>query len=156
MKNLLLTAVAFFFVFNAYCQQDSTIIQKDTTGYKLELKKFYDFLNDNYDQYKKIEFNDNEATLSLQKECENILSIIYSKSEYVDQEMAVYNSTTYSYIYYDVGGKNCPKVYEKIITLHKLCKKITSVKNEKRWHKMNEKMIKKIDEILETNKTKNI
>ena len=98
-----------------------------------------------------IDFHNSKVILLLEKECEKILSIIYSKSEYVDQEMAVYSTTTYSYTYYDVGGKNCPKVYDKIVALHKICKKMETISNEKKWRKLNAKMMKKINEILKYN-----
>jgi hypothetical protein len=151
MKKVFLTMVALTLVLCSFCEQDATNLQKDTIGYELELKEFYNFLTTNYNKYKIIELHNNEEISILEKECEKIASIIYSKSEYVDQEMAVYNSSTSSFIYYDVGGKNCPEVYGKIFSLHKLCRKMVTIKNEKKWRRMNVKLMKKIDAILEIN-----
>lgn len=146
------TLLLLILVLNVFSQNDIVKNKQDTLTYKYDLDKFYTFLSDNYDYYKSIGFKNVDTLSVLEKECSKILWFIHSKTKYVEQEMAVYDVTTYSYTTYDVGGKNYPKVYVAIYEIHNISQKIQKVKNEKKLKKLNLKFISTLDEYLDNYK----
>ncbi|PLX08485.1 MAG: hypothetical protein C0596_06405 [Marinilabiliales bacterium] len=139
-----------------FAQNDAKSLNQDTLISKTDLNKFYVFLSENYNNYKTIDIEDVEHLSELEKECSNILWFIHSNAEYVGQEMAIYDASTYSYTTYDIGGTNYPEIYNEIYKIHTISKKIQNEKNEKKLKRLNLKLILKLDEYLKKYRPKSL
>lgn len=158
MKQLILTAVIFLIGLNVFSQKETSNIKNDTIGYNQELKEFYQFLSKNYNQYKAIDLNNIKIVSPLEKECGDILGVIDAKTKYIENVMTVpvyIGDRICSYISYDLGGKNYPKVYKNITKLQKYTQKMLKTKNKDRLIKLNIKLVSIIDQILNNNTTTN-
>jgi hypothetical protein len=151
MKSVILTVLSMTIATLSFSQRDLSIMKTDTVGYQKELQVFYGFLSKNYNLYKTLDFTKRESISTLENECKEIFEIIESKTKYIEEDMIlpVYVSEgVFTYIPFDVGGKNYPEVYFEIEKLYNITQRMLKSKNERHFNRMNLKLTKSMDKIL--------